>query len=670
MLFKKIEFENYKTFYGTQSIDLYIPEEVRKEGKNIILLGGLNGTGKTTILKAILYVLFKRRGMSEQEYKQLFSNAINNTFFEEGGKTASVTLTIETDQLEEWKLKVKWYFDKEKKVSHEEQEISIIPPGSSRPKKIRVENAEAYNKVIDKIIPYHAAPFFIFDGVEIKEVILRQRSHEMKEAIHKISGLDAYKNLSADLNLLKKDIENEIAKSINKNQLDKYNNKLGNLDDEITKHQITINELANRKSNLETKLNEVKAIKNDKLSQNSKSREQIIKKITKNETLLKTKEEEFIDVFKKHSVLIILNDKIKKLKKSLNYEKDIKHKKILQESSLLPYNQFIDELLNLKIEPPLTQEQFNQIKAMGKDIWARQNKINDEVPEDFKEIHDVSNTEFNTLNNIPLISRHSIIEKINSIENLKNELIQSENEIKNAPESVNIVEENKRIENLTKMIGEINLELRSTNIELSKLRDKKTSVMNKLTRMSGKNVDIEEIQKEYDLLNKVIITVNSYLEQATEMKANFIKDEFSNMLNKLLRKEDEFSNIEFDMETYTIRLYNDHQQEISIHDRSAGEMQIISSALIWALTKSSVLTLPIIVDTPLGRLDSQHRNHLINNYYKNLSEQVVILSTDTEITEEYINLMQRNSYKQYNLDYDEAKKYTVIRDGYFNFVKE
>src|SRR5699024_6357433 len=249
----------------------------------------------------------------------------------------------------------------------------------------------------------------------------------------------------------------------------------------------TINELANRKSNLETKLNEVKAIKNDKLSQNSKSREQIIKKITKNETLLKTKEEEFIDVFKKHSVLIILNDKIKKLKKSLNYEKDIKHKKILQESSLLPYNQFIDELLNLKIEPPLTQEQFNQIKAMGKDIWARQNKINDEVPEDFKEIHDVSNTEFNTLNNIPLISRHSIIEKINSIENLKNELIQSENEIKNAPESVNIVEENKRIENLTKMIGEINLELRSTNIELSKLRDKKTSVMNKLTRMSGKN---------------------------------------------------------------------------------------------------------------------------------------------------------------------------------------
>ncbi|MCP1446904.1 DNA sulfur modification protein DndD, partial [Priestia megaterium] len=124
-----------------------------------------------------------------------------------------------------------------------------------------------------------------------------------------------------------------------------------------------------------------------------------------------------------------------------------------------------------------------------------------------------------------------------------------------------------------------------------------------------------------------------------------------------------------DINTYTIRLYNDRMQEISIQDRSAGEMQMIASALIWALTKASDLSLPVVIDTPLGRLDSYHRNHLINHYYKELSEQVIILSTDTEITQEYVTLMEKNSYKQYMLDYDENKKYTVIRDGYFNFVK-
>ncbi|WP_375105971.1 hypothetical protein AB9L15_01710 [Lysinibacillus fusiformis] len=141
------------------------------------------------------------------------------------------------------------------------------------------------------------------------------------------------------------------------------------------------------------------------------------------------------------------------------------------------------------------------------------------------------------------------------------------------------------------------------------------------------------------------------------------------MLSKLFRKQDEFRDIIFDTETFTIRLYNDQMQEISIQDRSAGEMQMISSALIWALTRASNLNLPVVIDTPLGRLDSHHRKHLIEHHYRHLSNQVIILSTDTEITEEYIEIMSKSSYKQYMLDYDESKKYTVIRDGYFNFVK-
>ncbi|EWG08463.1 ATPase [Cytobacillus firmus DS1] len=45
------------------------------------------------------------------------------------------------------------------------------------------------------------------------------------------------------------------------------------------------------------------------------------------------------------------------------------------------------------------------------------------------------------------------------------------------------------------------------------------------------------------------------------------------------------------------------------------------------------------------------------------------MSTDTEITQEYVKLMEKSSYKQYMLDYNQDKKYTIIRDGYFKFVK-
>lgn len=105
MIFKKMIFQNYKTYYGTQEVDLYIPKEATKEHqKNIILFGGLNGAGKTTFLKALLYVLFEKRGLTketdktliEKEYTKLFSNVINNTFFDEGGRECSVTLFFET----------------------------------------------------------------------------------------------------------------------------------------------------------------------------------------------------------------------------------------------------------------------------------------------------------------------------------------------------------------------------------------------------------------------------------------------------------------------------------------------------------------------------------------------------------------------------------------------
>ena len=125
MIFKKLIFKNYKTYYGTQEVDLYIPPEVvEKQNKNIILLGGLNGAGKTTFLKAILYILFGKRGISnstsqvtiDKEYTKLFSNVINNTFFEEKGRECSATLILETDKGEEWTLSVKWYVDSFKKI--------------------------------------------------------------------------------------------------------------------------------------------------------------------------------------------------------------------------------------------------------------------------------------------------------------------------------------------------------------------------------------------------------------------------------------------------------------------------------------------------------------------------------------------------------------------------
>jgi DNA sulfur modification protein DndD len=670
MLLKKLVFDNYKTYYGHQEIDLYIPKDIREEKeKNIILLGGLNGAGKTTILKAILYILFGKRGMPDTEYKRLFSNVINNTFFDEGGRECSVSLSLETDKGEEWNLKVKWYFDTYKRVSHEQRALEVKGPNSKHAKHARIDNIEVFNRFIDKIIPYHAAPFFIFDGEEIKDIILRQNSNEMKEAIHKITGMEAYKLLLSDLCNLKSTIENKLAKSISQIKLTNIQKDLDEINKSIATLESRREKYLTDVRNYEKLISEAKKERNNKISRNSKSREVIIKQQTRIATELKLAKDELNSFLKQNMINIILRNKIPDLKKQLKLESDVSHKRILRDVSLKPYRNFMNQLLSKSITPPLTNEQLAQISKLGEDVWIKENDIRNSSPSGYKEIHDITSNDYSYLQSITIKDKLQVSQSINNIEKLQQDLNSFEMEIRNAPEAVNIEEENNKIDLLTKKQGEINLKFKTISKKLSNANDEKSNLLNKLTRLSGQDDSLEELQQRKNYVDQTIKALEQYVLEVTTMKATFIKDEFSSMLRRLFRKQDEFGKIEFDINTYTIRLYNDRMQEISIQDRSAGEMQMISSALIWALTKSSDLSLPMVIDTPLGRLDSYHRNHLINHYYKELSEQVIILSTDTEITQEYVNLMKNNSYKQYMLDYNESKKYTIIRDGYFKFVK-
>jgi DNA sulfur modification protein DndD len=98
---------------------------------------------------------------------------------------------------------------------------------------------------------------------------------------------------------------------------------------------------------------------------------------------------------------------------------------------------------------------------------------------------------------------------------------------------------------------------------------------------------------------------------------------------------------------------------------SAGEKQIYAIAILEALAKTSGRKLPIIIDTPLGRLDSKHRRKLVENYFPTASHQVIILSTDTEIDESFHKSLSDHISHTIKLDYDESIASTITNEGYF-----
>jgi DNA sulfur modification protein DndD len=136
-------------------------------------------------------------------------------------------------------------------------------------------------------------------------------------------------------------------------------------------------------------------------------------------------------------------------------------------------------------------------------------------------------------------------------------------------------------------------------------------------------------------------------------------------LQQLLRKELLITDLRIDPETYDVDLRGADGQEILASQLSAGERQLLAVALLWGLARAGGQPLPVVIDTPLGRLDGSHRDRLIERYFPQASHQVILLSTDQEIDEEAWAKLQRHTGHAYQLEFDEVTGGSTVRSGYF-----
>jgi DNA sulfur modification protein DndD len=133
----------------------------------------------------------------------------------------------------------------------------------------------------------------------------------------------------------------------------------------------------------------------------------------------------------------------------------------------------------------------------------------------------------------------------------------------------------------------------------------------------------------------------------------------------LLRKEALVSELRIDPKTFTMTLYGADRLELSPERLSAGERQLLAVSIIWALARASGRPLPVVIDTPLGRLDSIHREHLVERYFPHASHQVILLSTDEEIDEAHLARLRPHIGRSYLLRHDDPSGATTIAPGYF-----
>lgn len=654
MILDKLSLHNFAIYKGEQEFDL---NPVSKT-KPIILIGAMNGSGKTTFLQSIDFLLygknsntFKSQNLSYEGYLE---KNIHKDHKDEG---ASISLNFR------------------KQTRGKEENFKVVRMWKKNGEKIK-ENLFVYvndnlddlitkdwDNFIEQILPAKVAQLFFFDGEKIEQLAdLDQSKEVLRKAIDSLLGLEIVTRLNLDLDefakksaVLSKDDKdlktiNELENQVNliNQDIKKLDEKKIKLEDDSTKIKFEISSLDQELERSGLSFFEKK--KQIELALENKNKE--------NEEL----KNHLINIASEEGPLLIVRKEIKEIEEKLLNNINQNKKDLASEEK----NNLIKDI-KLFVEKDCNDHNFRE--KLFNFLLSKQTKTFS-VNEDFSKINglnlenlkDIQNKILPDLDKKINFNLNQLKENIIDIERLEIEFkkIPAEDKIKpiiNKQESlkIEVIQILGAIKQINEQIEQKNSEKRPKEFQLKKLyqiqSDKKTELLDSERFV----VFSEKTQIIMDEFKKRV------LEHHILKLENFIKECF----NFLIRKKEFLEKVKIDINNFELLLFDKKNRNIETSTLSAGERQLLAVAILWALAKASNKLSPTIIDTPLGRLDSKHRLNLVEKYFPNASHQVILLSTDEEINKNYLNIMKDSVSKSYLINFDPKLNGSVVEKGYF-----
>ncbi|WP_241762349.1 DNA sulfur modification protein DndD [Anoxybacillus flavithermus] len=663
LIFEYIKFKNYRPYYGEQVLSFRdrdkSPNRLSIHKKNIILIGGLNGHGKTSLINSIFICFYGRRKFKQKEYDELMRNAVNKKYLAEGGKEGSVELAF-TDETGSYAIEVTFRHD-------ELKETRRVYELNNQLQKVReiATTEQAFYDFIDQRIPMDVSQFFIFDAEKIRDLVGDQDRDETVRAIQKIVSLELYKQLLKDLDSISRDLTNDLRKQVKDSDIEALLDRLEKINEELDRLEEEHKQIEEKLSTLNEEEVQLQRERRQMISQSSATKQQLNRWIGEYEQKLRQYKDFFNKFKEKDLQQLILLPAIRTLKQNIRREKEYLEAKYREELKFTDYDNFIVKLLETETEPPLTESQKIQIKVRGREVWAKLNNIKQNVlKEQIEIIHDLSNKDYQVLINYPEAKLRDIKPLIEDMQKAEEMLRKYQSQLEDAPDEIDTSEIDKQIKECNQQLGELRAKRKQLFVLIQKLRGERANIQHEITDKERVKNELGPIEKKIDFITRIRNATQEFIDQVTLLKAKQLKQAVEAIIEQMFRKN-EFGEVKFHPEKFTLTIYNQEGREIDLMSRSEGEKQLIALAMIWALTKVSGSQIPFVIDTPLARLDSIHRSNLVHHYFTKLSDQVVILSTDTEITQDFYEELAPFIEKSYLLTFDEQEKYTKIEEGYF-----
>jgi len=664
MILLELVLQNFGPYKGTQVINLSPFNDTETEeniSRPIILLGGMNGGGKTTLMDAIRLALYGHRAQCSTRgnlsYSDFLTQCVNNhTPPVEKTRLELAFGVIENDKPVVYRIVRTW----EKNPKDGKDVLGILNDDEW----LNSGLVNIWDEYIENLLPVGISNLFLFDGEQIKELAEQEIPPTVVvDAIRGLLGLELSERLAVDLEILVNRKRKEIADAKDLVDLTEIERKLNVLQEKqnIEKSHIKSwqKELVEAEKAQQEAFDKFLAEGGKIAADRSQLEQQRQTRDNAAETARQTMRELAADVLP----LTLITPLLEQARSQAETEIDRARSRVARDILLERNQRLLKRISNLDI----TVEQLDTIKILlEKDVEAF-DETSLQKSSWLQSDRETLNYLTNLLNSAIPIAKNSFQQQQAILKQQEAEIVDLERQLQTAasPEAYQqLVETLQAAQN---RVADIKASCETGKRRLIELEAAIAQTKKDLKEYTEETIDRKNNEHIIASASKVQATLRIFRERLTLRKLNKLEVEVTECFRYLLHKSDLVHRIAIDTNSFSLSLYNLQGKPVPKHRLSAGEKQLLAIAFLWGLARVSGRRLPIAIDTPLGRLDSSHRQNLVERYFPSASHQVILLSTDTEIGKKEVQTLRDNEAiaREYLLKYDPIERQTSIEPGYF-----
>ncbi|MGJ5998867.1 DNA sulfur modification protein DndD [Pseudomonas aeruginosa] len=614
--------------------------------KTITLVRALNGSGKTTLLDGLRLALYGRRVLpvrSAGGYEKYLRDSIHRDIDPAIGASVSVSLRVRAEGRERAYCVTRAWSQRNGQVK---EVLSVSVDGLED-----IAATEAWADIIEQILPLRLSSFCFFDGEKLEDLADTDRSREaVREAISSLLGLDLVDQLSLDLKTVEKRTQSRLVEKAEQEDLEEL--KAAYEEADVCVRQ-ALHVRGHAINNLERARLELAAAQS-RFEQAGGDLHRDRAQLSERLRLLQQQHEQSaarLDALAHGAApLLLLRKNIERWGSMMPaFSSDLyeilskRDEQIIKELARLDGSVTLVNKLKAFLKSDLVSR-AHASSASGRPISASLRGLSRNLEVVAEEIRG------------ELIQHKEVVDALASVSR----------QLQRAPDDASISPLQKKLSETVILEAEAQAKLTSAEESLETERFKRNRLLASYTKALDKQISRQGMVGEAKLIQErtqeLVSALQVFRQQVAERHAKRLAELILDCLEQLHRKKHFVRAVDVDALTFSVKLLDAEGRELQTGRLSAGERQIIAVATIWAILRLSGRPLPLVIDTPLGRLDSSHRNALIDRFFSSASHQVVLLATDTEIDEKSYGRLHPSVRRHYQIVYDGVSRGSTLSE--------